>query len=81
MVRYKKSIKSGVYRVPQEIKEAFGDEIVIAPNLRAAAMYSPKTSKKAVIKSLELIIQDIKNEMEFEEEEREEKQKSESQSM
>lgn len=63
MVRYKKKIKSGVFRVPKEVKEAFGDEIELFPSLRAAAIYPGGADKKAVIKSLQLIIQDLRKEI------------------
>lgn len=66
MVRYRKGIKSGVFRLPNELKEAFGDEIEIAPDSRAAAIYGAKEDKRAVIKSLQIIIRDLKNEIEIE---------------
>lgn len=68
MVRYKKPLGSGVIRVPQELREVFGDELEIAPGLRAAAMYGSGEDKKRVIKSLQMIIQDIREEISIAEE-------------
>jgi hypothetical protein len=68
MVRYRKSIKSGVFRLPIELKEAFGDEIEIAPGLKAAAIYPRETDKRIVIKSLRSVIRDLELEVEFEKE-------------
>jgi len=63
MVRYRKGIDSGVMRVPQVLKEVFGDEIEIAPGLRAAAIYGSKEDKKRVIRSLQLVIRDLREEI------------------
>lgn len=64
MVRYKRNIKSGVVRIPKEVKEAFGDEIIMLPNLRSMAIYPAKEKKENVIRSLQLIIRDLKQELE-----------------
>lgn len=66
MVRYRKAINSGVIRIPQELKEIFGEEIEIAPGLRAAAIYGSGEDKKRVIKSLQLVIQDLREEIAIE---------------
>ena len=63
MVRYRKSIRSGVVRIPEEVREAFGDEIELLPNFRAMAVYPVGANKKVVIKSLQLIVQDLRNEL------------------
>lgn len=63
MVRYRKAINNGVIRIPQELKEIFGDELEIAPGLRAAAIYGSGEDKKRVIKSLQLVIQDLREEI------------------
>lgn len=68
MVRYKRNIKSGVVRIPQEVKEAFGDEIIMLPNLKSMAIYPAMEKKENVIRSLQLIIRELKQELEGEEE-------------
>jgi len=68
MVRYRRNIRSGVVRIPQEVREAFGDEIEMAPNLRSMAVYPANEEKRKVIRSLQLIIKDLKQEIEEEKE-------------
>jgi len=51
--------------MPKILREAgFTDEIEIAPNLSAAAFYPAETPKTDVIRSLEVILQDLRNEVE-----------------
>jgi len=64
MVRYKRNIRSGVVRIPIEVKEAFGDEIEMLPNLRSMVMYPAKEDKRKVIRSLQVIIRDLKQDVE-----------------
>lgn len=64
MVRYKRNIKSGVVRIPKEIRDAFGDDIILLPNLRSMAIYPAGEDKEKVIRSLQLIIRDLKQEIE-----------------
>jgi len=63
MVRYKRSIKSGVVRIPQEVRDAFGDEIEMAPNMISMAVYPANADKRKVIKSLQIIIRDLKQDV------------------
>ena len=65
-MRYRKGISSGVIRIPLELREVFGDEIIIAPGLRAAAMYGSGEDKNRVIKSLQIVIQDLREEIDIE---------------
>ena len=71
-MRYRKGISSGVLRIPLELREVFGDEIVIAPGLCAAAIYGSGEDKNRVIKSLQLVIHDLRQEIEFDAEKQEE---------
>lgn len=64
MVRYKRSIKSGVVRIPKEVKDAFGDEIEMLPNLLSMVMYPAGEDKAKVIRSLQIIITDLRQEIE-----------------
>jgi len=64
MVRYKRSIKSGVVRIPQTVRDAFGDEIEMAPNMISMAVYPANADKRKVIKSLQIIIRDLKQDVE-----------------
>lgn len=64
MVKYKRNIKSGIVRIPIEVKEAFGDEIEMVPNLLSMVMYPAGTDKAKVIRSLQIIISDLKQEVE-----------------
>jgi len=64
MVRYKRSIKSGVVRIPQEVREAFGDEIEMAPNMISMALYPANADKRKVIRSLQIIIRDLRQDVE-----------------
>ena len=64
-MRYKKGIRSGVLRIPLELKEVFGDEVVIAPSFCAAAIYGSGEDKSRVIKSLQIVIQDLRQEIAF----------------
>ena len=66
MVRYKRNIKSGIVRIPKEVRDAFGDEIEMLPNLRSMAIYPAGEDKAKVIRSLQIIITDLKQEMEEE---------------
>jgi len=66
MVRYKKSVRSGVIRIPKPVVEAFGDEVEMTPNQIALAIYPSSEDKRNVIKSLELIIKDLELEIERE---------------
>ena len=65
MIRYKKNIKSGVIRLPKPVVESFGDEVEIAPNQVALVIYPSNEDRKNVIKSLELIIEGLKFEIEM----------------
>ena len=69
MVRYRRNIRSGVVRIPQVVREAFGDEIEMVPNLRSMAVYPANEDKRKVIRSLQLIIKELKQEIEDIEEE------------
>ena len=60
MVIYKRNIRSGVVRIPQEVKEAFGDEIEMLPNFNSMVLYPAKEDKQKVIRSLQGIIRDLK---------------------
>ena len=60
MVIYKKSIRSGVVRIPQEVREAFGDEIEMVPNMRSMVVYPANEDKRKVIRSLQIIIRDLR---------------------
>ncbi|MHC1635481.1 MAG: hypothetical protein ACXQTS_02505 [Candidatus Methanospirareceae archaeon] len=76
MVKYRWKLKSGVLRLPKEVIEAFarnardkegGVEIEMTPNLVAAALYPRDMDKRLIIKSLRLIIAELKGELEIEE--------------
>lgn len=64
-MKYTKGISNGVLRIPQELRDVFGEEIVITPGLCAAAIYGSGEDKKRVIKSLQLVIQDLRQEIVF----------------
>jgi len=68
MVRYRRNIRSGVVRIPQVVREAFGDEIEMVQNLRSMAVYPANEEKRKVIRSLQLIIKDLKQEIDEEKE-------------
>lgn len=65
---YKRNIKSGVVRIPLEVKEAFGDEIEMLPNLKSMVIYPANLEKRKVVRSLQVIIRDLKQEVEDSEE-------------
>lgn len=65
-MKYTKGINNGVLRIPQELRDVFGKEIVISPGLCAAAIYGSEEDKKRVVKSLQLVIRDIREEIALE---------------
>lgn len=73
MVIYKRNIGSGVVRIPQEVREAFGDEIEMLPNLKSMVIYPANLEKRKVIRSLQVIIRDLKQDVEDAEEAESEK--------
>jgi len=73
MVKYKKKISSGVLRIPQEVREAFGNDVVLQPNLKSAVLFPANEDRRKVIRSLQLIIRDLKQEVEEQEEQKEAK--------
>jgi hypothetical protein len=67
-MKYTKRISNGVLRIPQELRDVFGEEIVITPGLCAAAIYGSGEDRKRVVKSLQMVIRDIRDEIALEEE-------------
>lgn len=64
MVRYKRNIKSGVVRIPKEVRDAFGDEIEMLPNFKSMVMYPANEDKRKVVRSLQVVIRDLKQDIE-----------------
>jgi len=65
MVRFRKRIyKDGLIKLPKEVKEHLGEEVEIAPNYFAAVMYPKDADLRRVLKSLEIIAADLKNQLE-----------------
>lgn len=46
---------------PKKIREILGDRPVVLPNSTAAVIYPENTKPEAVIRSLQVIISDLKN--------------------
>ena len=69
-MKYTKGISNGVLRIPQELRNVFGEEIIITPGLCAAAIYGSGEDRKRVVKSLQIVIRDIREEIALEEEKR-----------
>ena len=65
-MKYTKGINNGVMRMPRELRDVFGKEIIISPGLCAAAIYGSGEDKKRVIRSLQLVIRDIREEIALE---------------
>lgn len=64
MVRYKRNISSGVVRIPAEVRDAFGDDIEMLPNLMSMVLYPANADKRKVIRSLQVIIRDLRQDVE-----------------
>lgn len=50
----------GHFYFPKKLRKIFGDKIIVLPNETAAAIYGEDADPRAVILSLELIIQHLK---------------------
>lgn len=47
--------------LPKKIREILGDRMTFLPNSTAAVIYPENTKPEAVIRSLQMIIRDLKN--------------------
>lgn len=56
---------AGVFYVPKELRDAFGQRIKIIPNASAAIFFSQKTRYEDVLASLQIIQADIEHRAEL----------------
>jgi len=69
MVELKAKITdAGVFYVPAELREAFGQKIRIIPNASAAVFFSQDTRLEHVLASMEIISADLKHRIALEKE-------------
>lgn len=59
---------AGVFYVPAELRRAFGRELRIIPNFSAAVFFSRRTPLEHVLKSMEIIAEDLKHRIAIERE-------------
>jgi bifunctional DNA-binding transcriptional regulator/antitoxin component of YhaV-PrlF toxin-antitoxin module len=57
----------GQIYLPKEVREELGDRYILVANSRAAVIFPEDAPLELVIKSLEVIILDLKNRLELEE--------------
>ena len=58
-----KSIPTGILRIPKDMRRELGDEIILQPNTKCAVIYGRNEKPERVIRSLKLIIMDMKQEI------------------
>jgi bifunctional DNA-binding transcriptional regulator/antitoxin component of YhaV-PrlF toxin-antitoxin module len=56
-----KANPQGQYYLPKEVREELGEKLDLICNAKAAVIYNSNTSLELVLKSLEVLTQDIKN--------------------
>jgi bifunctional DNA-binding transcriptional regulator/antitoxin component of YhaV-PrlF toxin-antitoxin module len=56
---------SGQVYIPKELREPFGRELTILPNASAAVIFRTGTNYEDILRSLEIIAQDIRHRIEL----------------
>jgi len=62
-MRIQKDIKSGVMRIPKDLKREIGNNIILHPNKRTAVIYGENEEPEAIVRSLKVIIMDLEQDI------------------
>jgi bifunctional DNA-binding transcriptional regulator/antitoxin component of YhaV-PrlF toxin-antitoxin module len=61
-----KANPQGQYYLPKEVREELGQELDVICNTKAAVVYNSRTPLEQVLKSIEVLISDLRHRIEME---------------